>query len=337
MARAPRLDSPGALHHVWARGIEKRSIFYDDRDREDFLDRLGTLACDKALEVFAWALMPNHVHLVVRTLEWSLHRSMRSLLAGFATHFNRRHERVGHLFQNRYRSTLCEDEPYFIKLIQYVHLNPVPAVVPDVPTLDSYRFSGHATLVGRASTRWQNVDAVLRRFSSDESEARLLYRRLIAEGALKKTQPLCTEGLVETPEGWRRVANLQRGREHFARGERVLGSDEFVDRILRELPSSKVQRVDVCAVIDVVCHDCGTTRDAVSGSSRIAPISRARAGIAYLWTIHLGHSATELGRTLGMTVAGIHAAARRGRTDSRYWCSLLERSPFVEEVRNVPD
>ncbi len=99
MPRGPRLDAPGTLHHVMVRGIEARSIFRDDRDRADFVRRLTKLAQDRDLTVYAWALLPNHAQLLLRTGRIPLARVMRSLLTGYAVTFNRRHRRKGHLFQ----------------------------------------------------------------------------------------------------------------------------------------------------------------------------------------------------------------------------------------------
>jgi putative transposase len=93
------------------RGLERRIIFRDDMDRADFVARLAALAESGALAIYAWALLPNHAHLLVRTGQRPLPRSMRSLLTGYAGAFNRRHKRVGHLFQNRYKSIVVEAEP----------------------------------------------------------------------------------------------------------------------------------------------------------------------------------------------------------------------------------
>jgi putative transposase len=101
MPRHARLDAPDTLHHVMVRGLERRVIFRDDTDREDFITRLASLAGAGALTIYAWALLPNHAHILVRTGPRSLARSMRSLLTGYARAFNRRHKRAGHLFQNR--------------------------------------------------------------------------------------------------------------------------------------------------------------------------------------------------------------------------------------------
>lgn len=102
MPRQPRLDAPHTLHHVMVRGLERRNLFRDDSDRADFVARLAALAEGGALSVYAWALLPNHAHLLVRTGNRPLPRSMRSVLTGYAGAFNRRHHRVGHLFQKQH-------------------------------------------------------------------------------------------------------------------------------------------------------------------------------------------------------------------------------------------
>ncbi len=111
MPRAPRLDAPDVLHHVMARGLEWQRIFRDDQDREDSMRRLAALAESGALTVYAWVLLPNHFHVLIRTGQRPLSRSVRSLLTGYAGTFNRRYRRSGHLFQNRYKSVVCEDAP----------------------------------------------------------------------------------------------------------------------------------------------------------------------------------------------------------------------------------
>jgi putative transposase len=125
MPRQPRLDAPGALHHVMGRGIDGVTIFRNKKDREDFLERLADLCRANALSVYAWAFMENHVHILARTGNQALSKSMRKLLTGYVVNYNRRHKRYGHLFQNRYKSILCEDDPYLLELTRSIHLHPV--------------------------------------------------------------------------------------------------------------------------------------------------------------------------------------------------------------------
>ena len=125
MPRRARIDAPGALHHIIVRGIERRNIFEDDTDRVNFLDRAGKVLSDTHTRCFAWALIPNHVHLLLRTGHCPLSTVMRRLLTGHAMNFNRRHRRSGQLFQNRYKSILCQEDTYLLELVRYIHLHPV--------------------------------------------------------------------------------------------------------------------------------------------------------------------------------------------------------------------
>ncbi len=107
MPRKARIDAPGALHHIIVRGIEKKAVFKDSIDYRNFLDRFGKILLESRTPCFAWALMSNHAHLLLKTGMAALATVMRRLLTGYAQQFNRRHRRHGHLFQNRYKSILA--------------------------------------------------------------------------------------------------------------------------------------------------------------------------------------------------------------------------------------
>ena len=150
MPRQPRLDAPGLLQHVMARGIERRKLFRNDKDRKSFLDRLSDILEETQTQCYAWALIPNHFHLLLRTGPTPLSKVMRRLMTGYAVTFNKRHKRSGHLFQNRYKSVVCEEDPYLLELIRYIHLNPLRArLVEDLKELDKYLWTGHSTILGR--------------------------------------------------------------------------------------------------------------------------------------------------------------------------------------------
>ena len=125
MPRQARLDAPGTLHHVMLRGIERRVIVADDADRHEFVRRLGASAMQSRTSVYGWALLTNHAHLLLRSGPDGLPRLMRRFLTGYAQAYNRRHQRHGHLFQNRYKSIVCEEARYFVELLRYIHLNPL--------------------------------------------------------------------------------------------------------------------------------------------------------------------------------------------------------------------
>jgi REP element-mobilizing transposase RayT len=137
MPRQSRIDAPGALHHVIARGIERREIFRDDEDRDDFLRRLGDIIVESKTLCYAWALIPNHFHILLKTGEVPIATVMRRLLSGYAAGFNRKRRRSGHLFQNRYKSILCQEDAYLSELVRYIHLNPLRAgIVNTLEELD---------------------------------------------------------------------------------------------------------------------------------------------------------------------------------------------------------
>ena len=149
MARGARLDTSNAVHHVIARGIERREIFEDADDRQDFLARLAPIAYDFGLRVYAWSFLPNHFHLLAGTGDIGLSRCLHRLLAGYAGRFNRRHQRCGYLFQNRFKSILVDRHSYLLELVRYIHLNPVCAGIVSLDALDEYPWTGHAALLGR--------------------------------------------------------------------------------------------------------------------------------------------------------------------------------------------
>jgi len=195
MPRQARLDAPGVLHHVMARGIERRRIFFDYRDRDDFLRRLSELATSTALVVYAWSLMPNHFHLLVRTGRVSLSQNMRSLMSGYAGYFNRRHRRHGHVFQNRFKSIVCDEEVYLLELVRYLHLNPLRAkVVKHIRELERYPYSGHSALLGRVARPWQKTADVLRRFSDRRRQAIKGYQEFVLAGVHEGRRPDLTGG-----------------------------------------------------------------------------------------------------------------------------------------------
>ena len=146
MPRMPRRDAPGALHHVTLRGVAQCDIFVDDIDRTFLLDRVAIVSAECGVALLAFALMSNHVHGLTRTGPIPLARFMSRVTTAYAMHFNRRHGRAGHLFQNRYNATPIMDEAHLRNAIRYIHANPLEAgIVPTLRELDRYPWTGHAT------------------------------------------------------------------------------------------------------------------------------------------------------------------------------------------------
>ena len=200
MPRLARLDAPGVLHHIMIRGIERRKIFLNSKDYEDFLERLAMLLPETKTACYAWVLIPNHAHFLFRTGAVPLARLMRRLLTGYAVGFNRRHKRHGQLFQNRYKSIICQEDAYLRELVRYVHLNPVRAgIVCDVGELNGYPYCGHSALMGRKKRGWQDVEYVLGYFGETVGSARNTYAAYVEEGVGQgRREELTGGGLIRS-------------------------------------------------------------------------------------------------------------------------------------------
>jgi len=238
MPRGPRLDAPGALHHVIVRGIERRRIFRCDGDRRQCLDRLDTVIAASGAGLYAWCLMPNHIHALIRSGTLPLGRLMQRWVGSYASAFNRRYARAGHLFQNRFKSIVVEEEQYLLELVRYIHLNPVRARLRvSVDALDSYPWTGHAVLLGRRVFPAQDTDFVLGHFGSTAGNARRAYREFVhAADAHRPALDFSGGGLRRSAGGWHHLPSLGRGRERWAHDERILGSSEFVRHVLEQCP-----------------------------------------------------------------------------------------------------
>ena len=190
MPRQARLDAPGTLHHVMLRGIERRAIVTDDTNRHDFVRRLGSLAMQSRTAVYGWALLTNHAHLLLCSGPDGLPKLMGRFLTGYAQAYNRRHQRHGHLFQNRYKSIVCEEDAYFVELLRYIHLNPIRAgLVGTLSDLERYPWSGHGILLGEVAGSWQEREWVLSWFGKTADSAKQAYREFVAEGVGQEWRP----------------------------------------------------------------------------------------------------------------------------------------------------
>lgn len=148
MPRQARIDIPGGLYHVITRGNERREIFRDDADYKEFCKRAAQAVAETGQKCLAWALIPNHFHLLILRGDRLLSDTMRKLMTGYAGYFNRRHWRAGHLFQDRYKAILCQEEEYLLEVTAYIHLNPMRAgLVKRYCDLAGYKWCGHGEVL----------------------------------------------------------------------------------------------------------------------------------------------------------------------------------------------
>jgi len=318
MPRQPRLDAPGTLHHVMGRGIEKTKIFRKEEDRVDFLQRLSALCQEEALKVYAWALMGNHFHLLIRTGRQLLSGGMKKILTGYVVNFNRRHKRYGHLFQNRYKSIICEDDPYFLELTRYIHLNPLRAgVVRKIEELNKYAWTGHSAIMEEVERKWQDTEKVLAYFSKRKRKAIAGYENFVREGEFQGRRPeLVGGGLIRSLGGWAQVVSSRRKGIESVYDDRILGSSDFVENLLREAEikeketlrlSSKIP--DLASLAREIIKRVGVKESELRSGSRKADVIKARRLFCQLAVKKLGYFGAEAARYLGITTSAVNRLA----------------------------
>jgi putative transposase len=270
VARALRIEAPGCWYHVTVRGNERRAVFRDDTDRRHFQELLGESVERFRLLIHAYVLMNNHYHLLLQTREANLSRAMQWLGVGYTVWFNRRHGRVGHLFQGRFGAVVLE-ETAAGEVSRYVHLNPVrvgalglgkaaragaaaglaeaasPAVVRErIRRLRQYRWSSYRAYAGwESGPNWLTREAVLRSLAGAEARSQwaLRYREFV-EAALR-------DGLAESP--WERLQGqvLGGGAEFMNRMRRLARGDAKEQAGLRALRARPTLDTVIAAVAEV--------------------------------------------------------------------------------------
>lgn len=311
MPRVARLDIAGVLQHVIVRGAERRDIFLDDQDRQSFVDRFTKLMEQMGMECLAWALLSNHVHLLLRPSQNNLGQFMRRLLTGHAVMFNLRHNRSGHLFQNRYKSIICEEDPYLLELVRYIHLNPLRAgLVDSIEGLKRYAWSGHAVLMGSRALPGQKVDEVLLHFSKKQRAARQKYEAFIADGVEHGEREELVGG------GLRRVLKAAGDGFISAYDDRILGSGEFVEQLRQEkgLSEKLEAMLPLEQLIEKIAEASGIDREIFCERRRGAGLSEAKSIICYVATRRFGYSGETVAKALGITRSGVCRGALRGGT-----------------------
>ncbi|MEW6089261.1 MAG: transposase [bacterium] len=314
MPRQARLDATGGLHHIMIRGINKSDIFIDDEDRVKFLERMGQNVIEGKCSIYAWVLMKNHVHILFKTGEEGISAVMRKLLTWYAQYFNRRHKRTGHLFENRYKSILCEEENYLLTLVRYIHLNPVRArIVNNLDDLDKYRWCGHHAFIANLKYKWMDKDYILSEFSNKKRTAGKAYHKFIEEGLNKGyKEELSGGGLIRSAGGWSKVLSMRTRNERVEFDERILGGNEFVHNILKEAEEKEIRQLklrrmgkNIINIIEEECKKSGVNPIELKSGSRRKKVSQVRAIIANRSIKELGISIAEVARHLGVNTSAI--------------------------------
>jgi len=257
--------APGLLYHVIARGNRREAVFMGHGDYETYLHRLAAYRAGYAVTLYAYCLMPNHLHLVLRTAEAPLARFMQSLQQSYTQRFNRRHGQVGHVFQGRYKALLCATDEYLVTLVRYVHLNPVRAGL--AARAEDYPYSGHSAYLGGAPTDLVDPTLVLSLVGGASGYARLVATEAEGEEPRAPAQVTAQSLLVE------------------------LGG---------RLPTGPPKPcVPLEQALRYLAHRLHVDVEVLRGPGRDRAATRARALAAYVLVRCLGYRVTDVAATLG--------------------------------------
>jgi REP element-mobilizing transposase RayT len=308
MARKPRIDVPGVLYHVITRGNNRQALFRTDKDRERYLTILADSQLRFDIRVYAYTLMPNHVHLLLELTRGRLAKCMQVIQQRHAQYINRKYSRVGHLYQGRYRAIVCEKDRYLAALVRYLHLNPVRAGLVRDP--GDYPWTSHMDYMGHRTNRVVlNMSPVLGMFDQNIRRARTAYAQFIRE-ALEAGH----------------VSEFYEVQE-----QQILGSERFAEDLVisRGVVSQKRRKVsleleDLMARISRATH---VPLELLVGRSRKRNVYRARALLCYAAISLAGFSARHLAEKLGRDPSNIgRAILWVERMDEEERERLLQRS-----------
>lgn len=278
MARRPRVFAPGLLYHVIVRGNQRRKTFRRDDDYKAYLDRLEKYRARFRVRIYAYCLMPNHVHLLLETGTTPLAKFMQGVQQSYTQYFNRSYRKVGHLFQGRYKAIICDKDKYLLSLIRYIHLNPVRAALSKRP--EAYSYSGHGSYLMNGTAKIIEAGPILSLLGGKKA-----YERFVLEGTSES-----------------------HNEEYYAvEDQRFLGQEGFGAQLSREAGEKEERKVKkpIETMIKEVAKRLGTTGEELKGKDRRWGVARKRAEAVAILVRHYGYRVTEVARCLGRDQANV--------------------------------
>jgi len=307
MPRRPRINLPGALYHVLARGNRRQAVFRDVVDYRAYLRRLEAGLRRTGVRCFAFVLMPNHVHLLVEPQQVPLASLMQGLQQGYTQEFNRRYRTVGHVFQGRYGAILCDRDAYLLELVRYLHLNPVRGGLAQDPA--DYPWSSHRAYLGRERVPWLSLEPVLGLFHTDPRAARRPYSRFVADG----------------------IAQGHRADLYALWEQRYLGDEGFVQEVERQVRASPptIRAVGIDEILRLVAEEfhCSVAQVRAPGQQRVA--AGARRWATLLAVEVAGERIKAVAEALGRSPGSLSVGLTRLRR------SLLEQVEEAERMNRL--
>jgi len=271
-------------------------------------------------------MLDNHVHLLLRTGVTPISIFMSRLLTGYAGWFNRKYKRHGQLFQNRYKSILCQEDPYLKELVRHIHLNPLRAgMVSDLKALDGFSWCGHSVLMGKSEQSWQSLDYVYRLFSNRKKEARKKYREFLNNGISEgKSHDLTGGGLLRSSGGWKGLKDFRKAGIRVKGDERILGDSDFVETVLASAKEAfeekyllEVQGIDFDQVVLRVAKVMKVRPDQVTACGKSPQTVQARSLLCFWAHRKLGMTTIEIARRLKIGQPAASRCSKRGEKIAR--------------------
>ncbi|MEK6816689.1 MAG: transposase [Nanoarchaeota archaeon] len=271
MARKPRIQYEGAFYHIIVRGNQRQDIFLDDEDRDVYLEKLQRYHQKCGFILYAYVLMSNHVHLLMETPKDPISRIMQMINFTYTQYFNRRYGKVGHLFQGRYKSFLCDKNACLLALVRYIHNNPVRAGL--VKHLEQYRWSSHDNYI-HGGAGLVEAEQVLRLFSEKPRIARQRYREFIEEAQAQGTD---------------------KEKIYQAVGQQIVGDDKFIEKVEMKLNQGNlpVKKLPLKKVVSAVEEVTGIGFAEMTSRKRGDDLRIARSVLVAI-TREMGYTMAEL-------------------------------------------
>ena len=315
MPRKARIDYPGLTHHVMARTFSEWKLFCDESDREFFVVSLEKRVIESGCRCYAWSLMDTHYHLLIHTSEKPLWQIMKPLNTDYAHYFNKRRERRGPLFADRYKSIATQDQNYLERLVRYIHLNPFRAgVCRTIEELHGYRWSGDSALMSNWECPFQDTTTVLNRFGATRSAARRNYDAFLRESADGAEGDMLGDIIRKADAGRRGVEEPRCW---------VIGDPEFTKALLRKdkehrltLQRNKREGITLEDILTRTAQRLGIDKETLRAPSKRTPQASARMVFSH-FAREYGFSTRRIGQLLGIQQAAVSNAARKGEQIAR--------------------
>lgn len=325
MPRQARIDYPGALHHIIGRGIERRAIFKKEADKSLYFKIIKEQLSKSSVQIYAWCIMDNHFHILLQTGKTSISEFMRRILTGYAVNYNKIHNRAGHLFQNRYKSILCDKDEYLLPLIRYIHQNPVKAKVVNISKLSGYHWAGHRDILKKHGEGIIAREEVLGYFGKTEQKAIAAYKEYMNDG-LEQKEDYEGGGLIRSAGGFETLLEKRRIGDLQMYDERMLGDGDFVEKVYNAIEEEDNKKIKDIETLVKNIAKYYKVKEAEIIETRKKEIREARNVLVYAATKYLGESGSSIGKKLGIGVAAASIAKEKGR------CICRDRKEILEGI-----